>query len=157
MKNPFRFGGVVQGEQFCPRPDLTETLAGHIVNGQNVYVQAERRTRKTSLICEAARQAGARVVYVDLMEVKTPEDFARRFLTSILPLERESFVGKVMKAFASLWPSFGVDPITGLPTVNFNFAAPIEPEGKNGSSLLLTFILPGYPEMGSVAPRRRQL
>ncbi|MEJ2031808.1 MAG: ATP-binding protein [Deltaproteobacteria bacterium] len=128
MKNPFRFGGVVQGEQFCPRPDLTKALLGHIDNGQNCYVQGKRRTGKTSLICEAARQAGARMIYVDLMEAKSPEDFARRLLASILTLERESFVGKAMKIFASLRPSFGVDPITGLPTINFNFAAPVEPE-----------------------------
>ncbi|MCF6291406.1 MAG: hypothetical protein L3J03_10485 [Desulfobacterales bacterium] len=128
MRNPFRFGGVVQGEQFCPRPDLTKALVGHIRNSQNVYVQGERRVGKTSLICEAGRQAKARLVYVDLMEVKSPEDLAKRFLTSVLAMERENFIGKALKTFASLRPSFGVDPITGLPTVNVNFSAPVAPE-----------------------------
>lgn len=133
MKNPFRFGGVVQGEQFCPRQDLTKTIAGYIRNGQNVYVHGERRVGKTSLIYESARQAKARLIYIDLLEVKSPEDFARRFLAGVLAKEREGFIGKALTVFATLRPSFGIDPITGLPTVNINFAAPVEPESITGA------------------------
>jgi DNA-binding MarR family transcriptional regulator len=43
-------------------------------------------------------------------------------------MEREGFIGKALKAFASLRPSFGVDPVTGLPTVNINFSGPVAPE-----------------------------
>lgn len=144
MINPFRFGGVVRGEQFCPRPDLTAALVRHIHNGQNVYVQGERRTGKTSLVHEAARQIRGKMVYIDLMEVKSPEALAKRLLTGIFTLERASFVGRALKTFASLRPSFGIDPITGLPTADIGFSAPIEPE----SVALALDLVPGLRRKG---------
>ena len=48
--NPFKYGCVVDGEFFCPRPELERQLRAFAESGQNVVVQGERRMGKTSLI-----------------------------------------------------------------------------------------------------------
>ena len=48
--NPFRHGCAVDGEYFCPRPELERQLMSFAESGQNVVVHGERRMGKTSLI-----------------------------------------------------------------------------------------------------------
>lgn len=48
--NPFRHGCVVDGEYFCPRPELERQLRSFAESGQNVVVHGELRMDKTSLI-----------------------------------------------------------------------------------------------------------
>ena len=39
MKNPFKYGCVVGGDNFCERPELERKLAGFVRSGQNVVIQ----------------------------------------------------------------------------------------------------------------------
>ena len=48
MKMPFRYGCVVDGEYFCPRPELERQLRNYAESGQNLVIQGERRMGKTS-------------------------------------------------------------------------------------------------------------
>ena len=48
--NPFRHGCAVDGEYFCPRPELERQLRSFAESGQNVVVHGELRMDKTSLI-----------------------------------------------------------------------------------------------------------
>jgi len=65
--NPFKYGQVVSAEDFCPRPELTRQLIGFVKSGQNVVLQGERRTSKTSLVQEARRLLKRqRMVYLSL-------------------------------------------------------------------------------------------
>jgi len=54
--NPFKYGQIVKENDFCSRPELEEHLANQIKQGQNVYIQGERRTGKSSLIYETVRK-----------------------------------------------------------------------------------------------------
>ena len=63
---PFKYGCVVTGDAFCPRPALQKALVGNIRDGQNVVLVGERRMGKTSL------------VYVDLLNVRTTADVCNR-------------------------------------------------------------------------------
>ena len=83
--NPFHYGQIVQKANFCRRPELDKKLANNIKRGQNVYIQGERRTGKTSLICETIRKLKKnRMIYVDLLEVKSSDDFLKRMVTAIM-------------------------------------------------------------------------
>ena len=44
--NPFRYGCVVDGEFFCPRPELERQFQAFAESGQNVVIQGERRMGK---------------------------------------------------------------------------------------------------------------
>ncbi|MCP4752305.1 MAG: hypothetical protein GY866_15540, partial [Proteobacteria bacterium] len=73
--NPFRYGQIVKEHDFCLRPELEKKLAGEIKRGQNITIQGERRTGKSSLIFETIRKLRRhRIVYIDLLEAKTSDD-----------------------------------------------------------------------------------
>ena len=55
--NPFRHGCVVDGEYFCPRPELERHLRSFAESGQNVVVHGELRMDKTSLIKSSRSEA----------------------------------------------------------------------------------------------------
>ncbi len=132
--NPFRYGQVVGGEDFCPRPGLIEELTGCIESGQNVAVQGERRTGKTSLICEAIRRLKKRrMLYVDLLEIKTSDDLCKRLLKAVISLQRQSgLLEKVLKSLAHLRPTVSLDPLTGQPSVSLDAAVKMTPESIDG-------------------------
>jgi len=132
--NPFRYGQVVSGEDFCPRPRLIEEVTGFIESGQNVAVQGERRTGKTSLICEAIRRLKKRrMMYVDLLEIKTSDDLCKRLLKAVISLQRQSgFLEKVLKSLAYLRPTVSLDPLTGQPSVSLDAAVKMTPESIDG-------------------------
>jgi hypothetical protein len=128
--NPFKYGQVVSAEDFCPRPELLEQLIGFVGSGQNVVLQGERRMGKTSLICEALRQVKRhRMVYVDLLEIKTADDFAKRMIKAIISTEDQAgMMEKLVRTLAHLRPSVSVDPFTGQPSVSLDPRVTLQPD-----------------------------
>ncbi len=128
--NPFKYGQVVSADDFCPRPDLLKQLVGFIKSGQNVVLQGERRMGKTSLIHEALRRVKRqRVVYVDLLEIKTVDDFAKRMIKAIIAAEGQAGrLEKLVKTLAHLRPSVSVDPLTGQPSVSLDPRLTLQPD-----------------------------
>jgi hypothetical protein len=132
--NPFQYGQVVSGEDFCPRPRLIEEMTGFIESGQNVAVQGERRTGKTSLICEAIRRLQKRrMLYVDLLEIKTSDDLCKRLLKALISLQRQSgFLEKVLRSLSHLRPTVSLDPLTGQPSVSLDASVKMTPDSIDG-------------------------
>ncbi|HCX32054.1 MAG TPA: hypothetical protein DHU55_20145, partial [Blastocatellia bacterium] len=50
MRNPFEYGGVVEGDAFCNRTTERVDLARAIRNHEKLFVFSERRFGKTSLV-----------------------------------------------------------------------------------------------------------
>ncbi|MCP3950972.1 MAG: ATP-binding protein, partial [Desulfobacterales bacterium] len=128
--NPFKYGQIVKAQDFCRRPELEKKLAGQIKRGQNVYVQGERRTGKTSLIWETVRRLKKpRIVYIDLLETKTADDLIKRMVAGVISLEQSrGLVDKIFQNLAHLRPVVSVDPISGLPTLTLDAATQLQPE-----------------------------
>ena len=102
--------------------------------GQNVFLQGERRTGKTSLIHEAVRiLSDYKFLYIDLLEVKTIDDLCRRMITSIVRTERRAgFQRKLLNTLSHLRPSLSIDAITGFPTVSFDSRIGMKPDTIEG-------------------------
>ena len=112
MKNPFAYGRVVEGSDYCPRPKLEKLLAGLLESGQNVVLHGERRVGKTSLAVRAARKK--RTVYVDFLACNDAGDVTERIVKAALKAANESgFLETAIKAFASLRPKVTIDPESG--------------------------------------------
>jgi hypothetical protein len=43
--NPFKYGRIVSGSDFCGRERLLKQIIGHIKSSQNIVVQGERELR----------------------------------------------------------------------------------------------------------------
>ena len=127
--NPFRYGCVVEDSFYCPRPALERQLAGFIRSGQNVVIHGERRMGKTSLINAVVRgMRGWRMIYVDLLHVRTVGDVCRRIVSSVRNLERKASVfEKALKLLPRLRPVLKVDPATGEFGFGFDARAAEDP------------------------------
>lgn len=113
---------------------MEKKLSGQIRRGQNVYLQGERRTGKTSLIWETVRRMKKpRIVYIDLLETKTADDLIKRMVASVIALERSrGLVNKVFQNLAHLRPVVSVDALSGLPTLTLDAAVQLKPDSITG-------------------------
>jgi len=133
--NPFRYGEVVTGQDFCPRPLVSRRLREHLVAGHKVVVLGERRTGKTSLIHETVRKMrGTRLVYAQMWAVKSVEDIASRLLRALstTQVKESSFVERVARTLSHLRPRIDFDPNTGQPSVTVTPGTRLEPSGLHG-------------------------
>ncbi len=127
---PFKYGCVVTGEAFCPRPDLQRTLARHVKDGQNVVLVGERRMGKTSLVyATLADLRKWRMIYVDLLNVRTAADVCNRVATAAARLGgASSLPRKALRFLSRLRPTFSLDPMSGMPVVSVDAKAAEDPQ-----------------------------
>ncbi len=120
--NPFKYGSVVSGKDFCGRPDLIKQIQGHIESSQNIVVYGERRVGKTSLIYEAVHhQKGCRTLRLDLMNIKSINALCRKFISALGVMEQQAgFFERFLKSIPSLRPTLSIDPITYSPSVSLD-------------------------------------
>ncbi len=122
MNNPFRYGRVVGGEDFCPRPALQKQLEGYIRADQNASIQGERRMGKSSIALAAAKGVRhGRTLHVDLLGIRTAEDFCKRVAAAAGRLDKgDDFFRKTLRLLSRLRPSLKVDSMTGEPMVSID-------------------------------------
>ena len=123
--NPFKYGCVVDGEFFCPRPVLARQLRSFAESGQNVVVQGERRMGKTSLIKHAiGGMRKMRLLYIDLYCIRTLSDFCRRVMNGIAEADESMpFIKKAMALVHRLRPTLSFDVNTGAPQISVDARA----------------------------------
>ena len=126
---PFKFGCIVKDEYYCARPALEAELRRHIVGGQNLVLQGERRMGKSSLAVKCVRSVrGMGLLYVDLLGISTPADFCRRVVDGIVALDSSrSFLKKTVSLISSLRPLVVLDRDTGLPAISIDARSAADP------------------------------
>lgn len=131
IKNPFVYQGYVSPDYFCDRTEETEELIKNLQNGRNTVLISPRRIGKTGLIKNAfwhikQQEKDAICIYIDIFATKNQHDFVELFGTAIAQsvLSREKKAMKHLLEFFGGWrPVFGVDPMTGMPTVSVSIEA----------------------------------
>ncbi len=122
--NPFKYGCVVAGENYCRRPELQRQLGELVKSGQNIVVQGPRRMGKTSLVVETVNSLrGITLLYVDLFSVKSVGDFCRKVVAATARCGRRSFLERTAELVKNLRPVFTVDRDTGAPTISVDLKA----------------------------------
>ncbi len=132
MKNPFVYGGVIGADAFCNRKRELADVTRAMQNGQKLFVYAERRMGKTSLVRLALDKLPEKqwfVAYVDLW----PTDGATSFATATAKAIAESMsstaermLDSAKRYFARLLPSLTVDE-AGKPVITFGIRSAAEP------------------------------
>ncbi len=127
--NPFKYGCTVAGDFFCPRPMLERELASRIESGQNVVIQGERRTGKTSLVLETVRHLkNIALFHADFLCVRDQVDLCSRLVAALARLEEsDGWFTKVFRMLANLRPTVSIDPSTGSPTVTLDAKVAADP------------------------------
>ena len=126
--NPFKYGTIVSGKDFCGRKTLLKQITGHIESSQNIVILGERRVGKSSAVYEAVSKCKReQLLYVDLLGIKSIDTLCRRILRAIVILEQKTgWLDKIIKTLSYLRPSISVDPITSMPTVSFDASVEME-------------------------------
>ncbi|MCX6584033.1 MAG: ATP-binding protein [Candidatus Aminicenantes bacterium] len=79
-KNPFRFGQLVKGEDFCNRQVELNEIKKAISNNYSFWIYSPRRFGKTSLLLKAFEELpGIKTVYLDLYNVESLGAFAEKY------------------------------------------------------------------------------
>ena len=127
--NPFKYGSTVEGDFFCPRPDLEQKLAAYIQSGQNVVIQGERRTGKTSLVLETVRNMkGVALFHADFLAVRDLADLCERLVSAFAKLERsDTWLSKTFRFLSHLRPVMSIDQNSGSPTISLDTRIASEP------------------------------
>ncbi len=128
--NPFKYGQVVSGKEFCKRPELQKNLKNFLEACQNVVLLGERRVGKTSLIYETVRNLDSRtMLYVDLMEIKTTDDLCNRIISAVVSMKRkDGILERVVRSLAQFRPVIALDPISGQPSISFDKSQEFSPD-----------------------------
>ena len=87
MENIFVFGKTVSGDAFTDREEETNRLIYNFRYGINTFIVSPRRWGKTSLVMRAKSlvdSAEVRVVYVDIQQCRTKEDFCIRYASAVI-------------------------------------------------------------------------
>ena len=131
----FKYGCIVDGENFCARPELSKQLANYISSGQNVVIQGERRIGKSSLVRSAINgMRGQRAVFADFMGVRSVTDVCNRIADALARFDSEdSLYRKTLALLSHLRPVVTVDAMTGQPTITVDASASRNPVSVNAA------------------------
>jgi hypothetical protein len=74
-----------------------------------------------------------RLIYIDLLETKTSDDFLKRIITSVITIEHQAGVlNKIFQKLAYLRPVASIDPISGMPTLALDATVQLKPDSIPG-------------------------
>ncbi len=85
-KNPFQFGGPVEGDYYLPRPELHRTITQFLDNRIHIVLIGPRRFGKTSFVSELLRQYELQkksCLFVDIFNVTSHRDFLQQMIRGL--------------------------------------------------------------------------
>ncbi|MEI6122890.1 MAG: ATP-binding protein [Bacteroidota bacterium] len=118
MKNPFKFGSVVEGSFFTNRKEELIRVQQIIASENHLILISPRRFGKTSLIYKACEEVARPVISLDLQLVTGVPDFAAQLLKKIFkvyPLEK---VKHLLTHFRII-PTLALNPMTNVFEISF--------------------------------------
>lgn len=127
FKNPFKFGTVVKGGDFCDREKEMEMILSDLRSGTHITLISPRRFGKTSLILNLFDKVDfAETFYIDLMGITTIEDFLNTYTKVFLDKLRgrskiETILKKLLPKIEGLQLNIG----------SFGFTVSISPTHSN--------------------------
>ena len=158
MKNPFKFGTVVEDAYFTDRKEELVRVKQILDSENHLILISPRRFGKTSLINKATKEINRPVISIDLQLITGVSDFASQLLKRIFKAYPSEKIKHLLKNFRII-PSLSLNPLTNAievsfqPTVNhfvlledvFNL---IETIGKKGEKPIV--VLDEFQEIKSL-------
>jgi hypothetical protein len=134
VRNPFRFGSVVTGEDFADRARELHELSRELTDGQHLFLLSPRRFGKTSLVLallDRLRRRGVLVAYVDVFRATSAPQLLELLAQAVLSAAEtrpERLLRLAVDLLGRLRPQVGTDT-AGRPTLTLEV-------GAGGRSLL---------------------
>jgi len=118
LKNPFKFGSVVDVPYFTNRKDELKKVTSILNSDVHLIMMSPRRYGKTSLIKKAVNKLGRPNIHVDLQIITSEVDLAEHLLKkcyAIFPLEK---IKKFIKSFRII-PNISFNPVSEEINITF--------------------------------------
>ena len=118
MKNPFKFGTLVDDEFFTDRVNELESIQRMLDSENHLVLISPRRFGKSSLVAKAVKASGRPSISLNLQNILSIEDLASKILRGLFrlyPLER---IKHLMTHFRII-PTISTNPITNGIDVSF--------------------------------------
>ncbi len=126
MSNPFSYGGIVAGKQFCNRIKEMDDLVRAGLNGEKLFIHGERRIGKTSLLRKVMAEFSNKKVIPVLINVwkcVDAADFVNVCASGFAQAEGSTgLLKRVRKLFEGLNPAVTIDD-NGRPSLTFERGA----------------------------------
>jgi len=132
MKNPFQYGGIVEGGAFCNRRKELADLRAGMESSEKLFLYSERRLGKTSLVQTALRglpRGGYAAAYVDLWPTDGEKSFAAATAEAITA-SMSSTAGQLLQMATQFFGLFAPSVTTdseGKPKITFGFSVSGQP------------------------------
>ncbi|MBQ9671354.1 MAG: ATP-binding protein [Prevotella sp.] len=118
MKNPFKFGTIVEGEFFTDRVQELREIQQLLNSENHLVLISPRRFGKSSLVINAVKQTSRPYIMLNLQNVTSTEDFAARLLKALFKLYPWEKLKHLMKHFRIV-PTITTNPVTDGVEVSF--------------------------------------
>jgi len=118
MKNPFKFGSIVDEPYFTNRIEEIEKLKNVLKSENHLIIISPRRFGKTSLITKVVKQLNRPHIILDLQLITSVEDLASQLLKRVYrvyPFER---VKQLIRNFRFI-PTMSLNPFNNEVEVSF--------------------------------------
>lgn len=126
MKNPFKFGTIVEEPYFINRKKEIEKVISLLGSDNHLVVISPRRFGKSSLIGMAVKDLGRPVIAIDLQLVTSPADLAAQILKRIYRFFPAEKLKRYLKGFRVV-PTLSLNPVSGAVDVSFMPGTPYLP------------------------------
>jgi AAA+ ATPase superfamily predicted ATPase len=118
MKNPFKFGSVVEEPYFFDRVDETQKVKSILNSENHLIIISPRRYGKTSLINKVAKSLHKPYLILDLQLITTQSDFASQLLKRIYRIYPFQRIKGLVKNFRII-PSITLNPVTNEVDISY--------------------------------------
>ena len=111
--NPFHYGKIVYGDDFCPRVE-EQKLKEAFESGKIILINGKPKVGKTSLVKQVLRNFGSySLIHVDLKLIETLADVEKKIVLSLIESEVKTTPFKeVLVKYQKFSPSIKVDSST---------------------------------------------
>lgn len=111
MKNPFKFGTIVDNEYFTDRTNELASICQTMDSENHLILISPRRFGKSSLVYKAVKQLGRPYIFLNLQKVVSVSDFASYILKEVFKLHPWEKIKHYMQHFRVI-PTISANPMT---------------------------------------------
>lgn len=134
MKNPFKFGTVVEEEYFTDRQEELQYICRVMDSENHLALISPRRFGKSSLVLKAVKQLKRPFIMLNMQSITNTKELSNRILESVLKLYPMKNLKVLLRNFRIV-PTISTNPMSDSIEVSFN------PFSKENNDMILEDVL----------------
>ena len=134
MKNPFKFGTVVEEEYFTDRQEELQYICRVMDSENHLALISPRRFGKSSLVLKAVKQLKRPFIMLNMQSITNTKELSNRILESVLKLYPMKNLKVLLRNFRIV-PTISTNPMSDSIEVSFN------PFSKENNDMILEDML----------------